>query len=232
MCVVGHLRLALDRIAICMVGQSKGANLANISICILDYGSGNVQSVYNALKVLGIESVISNESSDIKNASHLVLPGVGGFSASMEKINNRLPLELIKLQLAKGKPFLGICVGMQVLGKIGYEFGETLGLGYFEGNIIRFPDSAFPIPHVGWNNVTYNAQSVLFQGMVDSPDFYFVHSYYLNIPINHVDVAARTSYILEFPSSIEKDNVYGVQFHPEKSQKNGKILLRNFAKIQ
>jgi glutamine amidotransferase len=205
--------------------------MLDIRICILDYGSGNVRSVHNALKSLGLNSKISNEVSSITDATHLVLPGVGGFSASMEKINDLLPLDVIRLQISKGKPFLGICVGMQVLCAIGYEHGETLGLNYFEGNIVRFPESTLPVPHVGWNNVAYKPQSALFQKMVANPDFYFVHSFFLDMPIDRPEVAAFTDYILSFPSAIEKDNIFGVQFHPEKSQKNGKILLQNFAGI-
>jgi glutamine amidotransferase len=205
--------------------------LSDIRICILDYGSGNVRSLHNALKSLGLNSKISNEVSSITDATHLVLPGVGGFSASMEKINDLLPLDVIRLQISKGKPFLGICVGMQVLCAIGYEHGETLGLNYFEGNIVRFPESTLPVPHVGWNNVAYKPQSALFQKMVANPDFYFVHSFFLDMPTDRPEVAAFTDYILSFPSAIEKDNIFGVQFHPEKSQKNGKILLRNFAGI-
>ena len=205
--------------------------MPDIRICILDYGSGNVRSVHNALKNLGLNSKISNEVSSITDATHLVLPGVGGFSASMEKINDLLPLDVIRLQISKGKPFLGICVGMQVLCAIGYEHGETLGLNYFEGNIVRFPESTLPVPHVGWNNVAYKPQSALFQKMIENPDFYFVHSFFLDMPIDRPEVAAFTDYILNFPSAIEKDNIFGVQFHPEKSQKNGKILLQNFAGI-
>jgi glutamine amidotransferase len=190
-----------------------------------------VRSLHNALKSLGLNSKISNEVSSITDATHLVLPGVGGFSASMEKINDLLPLDVIRLQISKGKPFLGICVGMQVLCAIGYEHGETLGLNYFEGNIVRFPESTLPVPHVGWNNVAYKPQSALFQKMVANPDFYFVHSFFLDMPTDRPEVAAFTDYILSFPSAIEKDNIFGVQFHPEKSQKNGKILLRNFAGI-
>lgn len=208
------------------------AILQKIRICIIDYGSGNVGSVNNAFKVLGIDSIISSDPIEIANATHLVLPGVGGFSASMEKINSSLPLDVIRLEISKGKPFLGICVGMQVLGAIGYEYGETLGLNYFDGNVVRFPESSLPVPHVGWNDVTYKTQSVLFQDMPVSPDFYFVHSYFLDMPIEHSDVAAFSEYEVIFPCAVERDNIFGVQFHPEKSQKNGKILLRNFAGVR
>lgn len=205
--------------------------MPDIRVCILDYGSGNVRSVHNAFKRLGLKSKISNEVSHITDATHLVLPGVGGFSASMEKINCSLPLDVIRLQISKGKPFLGICVGMQVLGAVGYEYGETLGLDYFRGNIVRFPESALPVPHVGWNDVSYKPQSSLFQKMDVNPDFYFVHSFYLDLPVDHPEVAAFSDYVLRFPSAIEKDNIFGVQFHPEKSQKNGKVLLQNFVGI-
>ena len=206
--------------------------MADTRICILDYGSGNVQSVYNAFRNLQIDSVISNETIDISNATHLVLPGVGGFSASMKKIRASLPLELVELQIKFGKPFLGICVGMQVLSKVGYEFGETAGLGYIEGQVVEFPDSSVPVPHVGWNNVKYRADSKLFNGMVESPDFYFVHSFYLDASVDHADVSGYSNYIIDFPCAVERENIFGVQFHPEKSQKNGKTLLQNFASIR
>lgn len=212
--------------------KSKGATLQDIRICILDYGSGNVRSVHNAFSGLGVSAFISNNASQIIDATHLVLPGVGGFSASMEKINHSLPLDVIRAQISKGKPFLGICVGMQVLGAVGYEYGETQGLNYIAGNIVRFPESALPVPHVGWNDIVYKPQSTLFQKMVANPDFYFVHSYLLDMPVDHPEVAGFSEYIIKFPSAIEKDNIFGVQFHPEKSQKNGKILLQNFAGIR
>lgn len=201
-------------------------------ICILDYGSGNVQSVNNAFRNLQIESIISNDTIDISNSTHLVLPGVGGFSSSMQKIRASLPLESIELQIKLGKPFLGICVGMQVLSKVGFEFGETSGFGYFQGQVVKFPDSSLPIPHVGWNNVEYRENSKLFMGMDESPDFYFVHSFYLDASIDHPEVAGYSNYIVEFASAVERDNIFGVQFHPEKSQKNGKTLLRNFASVR
>lgn len=206
--------------------------MQDIRICVLNYGSGNVRSVQNAFKALGLNSIISNEVSHITDATHLVLPGVGGFSASMEKINYLLPLDVIRVQISKGKPFLGICVGMQVLGTIGYEFGETPGLDYFNGNIVQFPKSALPVPHVGWNDIAYKPQSTLFQKMVVNPDFYFVHSFFLDMPIDNPEVAAFSEYIIKFPSAIERDNIFGVQFHPEKSQKNGQTLLQNFARIR
>jgi len=201
------------------------------NVCILDYGSGNVASVRNSLQRLGIESKVSNEIRDILDASHLVLPGVGAFKASMEKIEKRLPLSEIKLQVSLGKPFLGICVGMQVLAERGFEFGVHPGLNLLPGSeVIEFP-SDISKPHVGWNSVEILNEHPILRNIESGADFYFVHSYFLS-KIDEISKIAVCDYGVSFPAVIAKDNLVGVQFHPEKSQNNGDTLLQNFFRMK
>lgn len=196
-------------------------------VCILDYGSGNVASVKNALDRLQIQSVISNDKIVIENATHLILPGVGAFSSSMDKIEKRVPVDIVREQLAKGKPFLGICVGMQVLAETGHEFQERHGLNLFPGtNVVELPKSV-STPHVGWNNLELLQKHDITYGLQDESDFYFVHSYRIaDISSNYI--VATCDYGTNFPSIIANENLIGVQFHPEKSQRNGDIILKNF----
>jgi len=197
------------------------------SICILDYGSGNVASVRNALERLGYSSKISNEISDVKNASHLVLPGVGAFAASMEKIKKKLPLDEIQNCVKVGKPILGICVGMQVLAEVGYEYEMYSGLGLISGaEVVELPNNVAK-PHVGWNSIEIKVKHSMVSGLAGGADFYFVHSYYIS-KIKTEYLIAQCDYGITFPAIVAKDNLIGVQFHPEKSQSNGDILLRNF----
>jgi glutamine amidotransferase len=200
------------------------------SICILDYGSGNVASVRNTFASLGFNAFISNRSDDIKNCTHLVLPGVGAFGASMRSIEANVPLDSVKTEILKGKPFLGICVGMQVLATKGLEDGEHAGLNLLPGTVERFKDLSVPVPHVGWNDLIFHRNNPLFLGLEEESDFYFVHSYHFFADQGDM-VIATTNYEVNFVSAVAKDNIFGVQFHPEKSQKNGRKLLTNFAGI-
>jgi glutamine amidotransferase len=199
-------------------------------VCILDYGSGNVGSVKNAFDRLGIQCKISNETLDIGNASHLVLPGVGAFSASMEKIEKLLPIDFLKHQISLGKPFLGICVGMQVFAENGYEFGLRTGLGLIEeSEVIELPQKVSR-PHVGWDSIKIDKNHKILSGIEDGADFYFVHSYHLaKVPIDFL--IASCEYGVKFPAIVAHKNLIGVQFHPEKSQRNGDLLLRNFIEL-
>ena len=202
----------------------------NPKVCILDYGSGNVTSVKNSFERLGVESLISNEVSDIVGASHLVLPGVGAFKASMEKIERKVPLNTLKNQIEIGKPFLGICVGMQVFAESGFEFELHSGLGLIPGSeVIELPASVSK-PHVGWNSITIQKDHPVLRNIDDCADFYFVHSYFLT-KLKNVDLIANCEYGVAFPAIIARDNLIGVQFHPEKSQGNGDLLLRNFIEL-
>jgi glutamine amidotransferase len=199
-------------------------------VCILDYGSGNVRSVANLFAFLKIDHVISNDAADIAAASHLVLPGVGAFGASMQRIRERIPLDVLTREVFENrKPFLGICVGMQVLAETGEEFGSHQGLGWIRGRVRRFVPSDLPIPHVGWNEVAQCAPGSLL-GEHTKLDFYFVHSYLLEAA-ERSDVAATTTYGETYPSIVRRDNIVGVQFHPEKSQKAGMLLLSNFVRL-
>ena len=199
-------------------------------ICILDYGSGNVASVKNSFDRLGVENTISNEVSDIARASHLVLPGVGAFKSSMEKIENTLPLELIRAQISIGKPLLGICVGMQVFAESGFEFETHPGLNFIPGSeVIELPTQV-PKPHVGWDSIEIYQDHLILQNIDDGADFYFVHSYHIS-KIDDSMLIANCDYGLRFPAILAKDNLIGVQFHPEKSQNNGDKLLTNFIEL-
>lgn len=200
-------------------------------VCILNYGSGNVMSVRNLFSTLVPDLVVSNEVNEIETASHLVLPGVGAFGASMEKIKNTLPLPLLRQQVFdQKKPFLGICVGMQVLATQGEEFGVHEGLGWIPGIVRKMVTNDLPLPHIGWNNVIPRATSPLLQHFEGEPDFYFVHSFIVETE-RPEDVAADCVYGEPFAAVIQRDNVFGVQFHPEKSQKAGKQLIQNFLSV-
>ncbi len=199
-------------------------------VCILDYGSGNVTSVKNSLDRLDIESLISSSNADIVDASHLILPGVGAFKASMEKINQNLPISLLKTQVAEGKPLLGICVGMQVFAENGFEFEVSPGLGLIQGSEVIEIGNQVSKPHVGWNSINIQNDHFILRDIDDGSDFYFVHSYHIS-RIEKTNLIASCDYGVKFPAVIAKDNLIGVQFHPEKSQQNGDKLLRNFVEL-
>jgi imidazole glycerol-phosphate synthase subunit HisH len=202
--------------------------MSNTSVCILDYGSGNVGSVYNIFKTISESVVISNNPQDMKDATHLVLPGVGAFGASMKKIHSRIPIaDAEELVIQHKKPFLGICVGMQVLVDTGLEFGEHKGLGWIPGVCRKIETDGQALPHVGWNDLEIIQASPLTTNFQPHPDFYFVHSYVV-VPENKDHIVASTTYGEQFCSIIQNNNIFGVQFHPEKSQKFGKQLLINF----
>jgi imidazole glycerol-phosphate synthase subunit HisH len=197
-------------------------------VCILDYGSGNVGSVFNLLQHLGIKSLISNKEKEIQNSTHLILPGVGSFGAAMEKIMLNLPMKLIEDEVvARKKPFLGICIGMQILANYGYEFGKHDGLGWIDGEVGLINAGENPLPHIGWNNVTSVQPSKLMMGLEQINDFYFVNSYCFKVQ-NIDNLIAETTYHENFASIVGRDNILGVQFHPEKSQGAGQKIIRNF----
>jgi glutamine amidotransferase len=197
-------------------------------VCVLDYGSGNLKSVYNLFASLSASVVISNRSSEIGNASHLVLPGVGAFGSTMFKIQSALSIDVLEQAvLNNGKPFLGICVGMHVMADRGTEFGDHTGLGWIPGTVRRLSGANLPLPHIGWNNVVCERSTPLLTGLEDGPDFYFVHSFAFHAA-NAGQVVATTEYVERFCSVIQQDNLCGVQFHPEKSQGAGVRLAKNF----
>ena len=197
------------------------------NICILDYKVGNIQSLKNILDKLNVKYKYSNSKKDICNASHLILPGVGSFDAAYQKAIKYLPLKLIQEQiLKKNKPILGICVGMQIMATYGEEGRGSKGLNWIEGKVLKIKKKNFTIPHVGWNTVT-NVKNSKIMKTINNKDFYFLNSYYFNIK-NKKNIVAYTSYGLNFPSVINQNNIYGVQFHPEKSQEKGLLILKNF----
>ena len=200
-------------------------------VCIIDYGSGNVNSVYNIIKSLHDSVKISNKALDIEEATHLVLPGVGAFKTAMDKIRAMPTFSLIKDNVInKKKFFLGICVGMQVLADEGYEHEHYNGLGWISGKVNKIDYPELILPHVGWNNINIVKKDPLLEGLDSNADFYYVHSYHFDVA-NKENILATTSYGKDFVAIIRKDNIYGVQFHPEKSQSAGAILLKNFLSL-
>ena len=203
--------------------------MKNTKVCILDYGSGNVGSVYNLLKRLDYNVKVSNESNNIKDSSHLILPGVGAFGASIEKIRSVIPVDTLEKEVTiKKKLFLGICGGMQVLADQGFEFGDHKGLGWIKGKVEKL--NAKILPHIGWNNIEIKKKTPIFLNLKNHNDFYFVNSYALNVCDKNL-VISETSYEKKFCSAVQKDNIFGVQFHPEKSQKAGEVIINNFLNL-
>lgn len=197
-------------------------------VVIIDYGMGNLFSVKNAFDAIGAESVISNDSKDLKKADKIILPGVGAFPDGMKNLKKRGFIEVLKKEvLEKEKPFLGICLGMQLLATDGEEHKLTKGLGWIPGHVRKFNvQNNLRIPHMGWNDVFIKKENPLFESVKD-PVFYFVHSYHI-VPKDSRVVIATCNYGEEFVAAIQKGNIFGVQFHPEKSQKCGLELLKNF----
>lgn len=205
-------------------------------IGIVDYGSGNFSSVFNSIKLIHSDIKTISNPSDLEVCSKIILPGVGAFKTAMERLAElNLLSALNDAVLVRKKPFLGICVGMQILAKEGNEFENTLGLGWINGSVNRFEltQKDLVLPHIGWNEVMKFEGQDLFDGLdPDEPSFYFVHSYHLELDemeIKNVKVT-YSNYEKPFIAAIQKDNIFGVQFHPEKSQRNGIKLLGNFLK--
>ena len=173
-------------------------------ILILDYGSGNVKSVLNICKYIQDNTLISNDIENIKKCSHIILPGVGSFKSSMDKIKKNLPLEEIMNQIInKQKPILGICVGMQVLANIGYEFGECSGLSLIDGSVKKLETNKYPLPNIGWNNIIIEKDSVIFKKLDNDNSFYFVHSFAFSAK-NKDDIIASSLYEKKFVCAIQK----------------------------
>ncbi len=201
-----------------------------MKIVIIDYGKGNIKSIIGALKYLGVRKIIvSDKLSDISSADKLILPGVGSFSVAMNHIK-RLNIDkyLIEAVLVKNKPILGICLGMQLMCKSSSEGGINMGLGFINGTVQRLDESNFKVPHIGFNQVSFNKNSKLFNDLNNLSDFYFVHSFKV-ISDNEINQSI-CDYGGKFIASYEKDNIAGVQFHPELSQTHGLKLLSNFIK--
>ena len=200
-----------------------------MSVTIIDYGMGNLASVSRALAELGGDSEIAKTPDLLSKAVRIVLPGVGNFSLAMESLRNAGWPDAIRAEVARGKPFLGICLGMQLLASHGTEGGDCQGLDLIPGDVVRLDRHGceLRIPHVGWNEVVPENASPLLHKIPAGTDFYFVHSYGF-VPAASEHVAGRSMYGVSIVAAVAKDNVFGTQFHPEKSSKAGFQVLRNF----
>jgi imidazole glycerol-phosphate synthase subunit HisH len=202
-------------------------------ILIINYGMGNLNSVKRKLSRFGINAVISNKPGDISTADKLILPGVGHFRKAVENLKTlKLWDELNDTVLVKKRPILGICLGMQLMAKHSQE-GDTEGLGWIDADVVRFSVTdylAHKIPHTGWNQIIKTKDSLLMSDIPDQSEFYFVHSYHMKCN-NQADILNETVYEYRFTSAVEKDNIFGVQYHPEKSHDIGELLLKNFIKM-
>ncbi len=198
------------------------------SIAILDYGSGNLKSVMNIFEYLGYNVKISKNLSELDSSSHIILPGVGSYNSCAKKLEKNIGIKLLKDQvITKNKPLLGICVGMQILSTFGKEYSECSGLNFIPGVVDKLEVTNVPLPQIGWNTINIKKQNILLEGIPNNADFYFVHSYKFQLESND-NIIATTKYEKEFSSIINHKNIYGVQFHPEKSQTYGIKLLKNF----
>lgn len=197
-------------------------------IAIIDYGMGNLRSVAKAFEAVGHQAVVTRDARVIASASHVVLPGVGAFGDCMANIERYGLAQPIHAAVQSGKPFLGICLGLQVLFSESEEFGRHTGLGIIPGKVKRFrTDPALKVPHMGWNEVLYRAPCPVFEGIADGAHWYFVHSYYVE-PEDRAVATTTTTYGVDFVSAIWRNNVVACQFHPEKSQAVGLRLMKNF----
>ena len=198
-------------------------------IAIIDYGAGNILSVQKALDHIGCENVVTSDASVISAADGAVLPGVGSFGDAMDNLSASGLVSAVKEFAASGKPFLGICLGLQVLFDASEESPEAEGFSLMPGRVKRFPsDMGLKIPHIGWNSIEYNRECPLFKGLSENPYVYFVHSYYLEAAENSV-VSAVAEYGVKFHAAVWKGKVFATQFHPEKSGSVGLSMLRRFA---
>lgn len=200
-------------------------------IAIIDYDAGNIKSVEKAIAALGEKAVLTREPEQIYAAEKVILPGVGSFRDAMEKLNRYGLVEIIRKVVENKTPFLGICLGLQLLFERSDEGEGVDGLGILEGEILRIPDTqGLKIPHIGWNSLNFPREGRLFKGLEENSYVYFVHSYYLKAKDESI-VTATTDYGTLIHASVEKDNVFACQFHPEKSSDVGLTILKNFLSI-
>ena len=200
-------------------------------IAIIDYDAGNIKSVEKALQFLGEDVCITRDPEEILNAEKVILPGVGAFGDAMEKLHQYNLVDVIHKVVEKKTPFLGICLGLQLLFEKSDESKGVQGLGILKGEICRIPDGdGLKIPHIGWNSLTYPNAGRLYEGIPENSYVYFVHSYYLKAKDESI-VKAATEYGTYIHASVEQDNAFACQFHPEKSSEVGLQILRNFVKI-
>ncbi len=200
-------------------------------IAIIDYGMGNLRSVQKAFEKVGHPAVVTNDPAVVAKADKIVLPGVGAFEDAVAELRSRKLIRPVLAAIDSGKPFLGICLGLQMLFDVSYENGRHKGLGVLRGEVVRFDlPQGYSVPHMGWNQVDFTRRPPLLEGMAPGTYFYFVHSYYV-VPEDAHIVATTTDYGSPFCSMIWRDNLFASQFHPEKSQTEGLKFFRNFAML-
>jgi glutamine amidotransferase len=200
-------------------------------ISIIDYGMGNLRSVQKGFEKVGHQALVTSDPAEVAAADKVVLPGVGAFEDAMAELRSRGLLEPVLEAIDSGKPFLGICLGLQVLFERSYEHGVHEGFGVLRGEVVRFElPPEYSVPHMGWNQLTIPRRPPILEGIEEGTYFYFVHSYYV-APRDPGVIAAETDYGGEFCSMIWRDNLYATQFHPEKSQSEGLKILKNFAEL-
>lgn len=206
-------------------------------IAIIDYGMGNLRSVQKGFERVGFDAEVTSDPARLHAADKIVLPGVGAFRDCIRNLEQGGFIEPIHKVISEGRPFLGICLGLQLLFSESEEFGLHKGLGVIPGTVVRFPEGMhesgekLPVPHMGWNQIAFNAPAPLFNGIADGSNVYFVHSYYVK-PEDPAVVAATCTYGIEFCAAISHNNVMATQFHPEKSQGIGLQMLKNFAEMK
>ena len=201
-------------------------------IAIIDYGAGNIQSVYKALKFIGADCKVTSDKDEILNADGAILPGVGSFGDAMDTMTKRGIKDTIIEYTKSGKPFLGICLGLQLLFPESEETPGVKGLDIFKGTITKIPNQnrTLKIPHMGWNNISIKQKNGIFKGIEGEPYVYFVHSFYLKSQDKDI-VAATTQYGVEIDAAVQKGNIIATQFHPEKSGEVGLKMLKNFVEM-
>jgi len=206
-------------------------------IAIVDYGMGNLRSVQKGFEAVGAEAIITNDSKKILSAKSVVLPGVGAFKECMANLEKLDLIDTVCQSAKSGKPFLGICLGLQLLFNQAEEFGHVDGLGILPGKVVGFKsvksnsDEPLKIPHMGWNTVKVLPGNTLFDSVADESYFYFIHSYYV-VPQDPAIIATTTFYGADFTSGVQHENIYAFQFHPEKSQRLGLTILKNFSNLR
>ena len=205
-----------------------------MNIVIIDYNIGNVKSISNAFKKFGIDTIITNNKEAILKADGVILPGVGAFAHGMENLKKYSLIDTLNLYVEKNKPLLGICLGMQLLLEESEEFGNTKGLGFIKGKVIKIPIKQDKLPHVSWNDIkpkTLSWKNTILDSIKEKSDMYFVHSF-VAVPESERNILSVTEYGgVEFCSAVKKNNIYGTQFHPEKSGKIGLKVIENFVKL-
>lgn len=200
-------------------------------IAIVDYGMGNLRSVQKGFEKVGHQAVVTSDPAQVAAADKVVLPGVGAFEECVAELRRRELVKPVLKAIDAGKPFLGICLGLQMLFDVGYENGRHEGLGVLRGEVVRFDlPKTFTVPHMGWNQLAIRRQAPILEGIADGTFVYFVHSYYV-VPKDAEVIATETDYGGPFCSMVWRDNIFATQFHPEKSQAEGLRILKNFAEL-